>query len=153
MKYFILALLFVTSVFAQQYVQKQDTQIINILTNAGFESGKTGWIQTTPANVTVVSGTDALFGGASVKFEATSGTEILRSPLITVPSGLKGKECHAVVNYATNDVNDTPYVASVMDASGTVLASGTLTAKVVLGVPTTLPTSITLDGWTCPTDK
>ena len=156
MKYFILLvtlLFFTLPVFPQQYVQKQESQIINVLANAGFESGKANWPQTTPSTVTVVSGTQALFGSVSVKFEATSGTQTISSGLYTVPSGLKGKECHAVVNYSTNDTTSIPYIAKVIDASGTVLSTKNLDAKIVSGVPTTLPTSVTVDGWNCPTDK
>lgn len=142
-----------TPTFAQQYIQKQESQIINLLANAGFESGKANWPQSTPSTVTVVSGTSALFGGGSVKFEATSGTQTFSSGLYTVPAGLKGKECHAVVNYSTNDTTSIPYIAKVIDASGTVLSTKNLNAKIVSGVPTTLPTSVTVDGWNCPTDK
>lgn len=138
--------------FAQQYVQKQETQITNILTNPGFESGKTGWSFSNPATVSTVSGTQALFGAMSLKFTpVASVATTISSGLITVPEGLKGEGCQAVFHYRTNEPTNF-FVGRVLDASGTVLASVDLEPKTIMGIPTEGSTSQSVD-FDCPSDK
>lgn len=138
--------------FAQQYVQKQESQIVNILTNPGFESGKTGWTFSNPATVEVVSGTQALFGAVSLKFTPVSATATtISSGLITVPKGLEGEGCQAVFHYRTNEATNY-FVGRVLDASGTILGTVDLTPKIVMGVPTEDPTSQSVD-FDCPYNK
>lgn len=124
------------SVYAQQYVQKQESQIVNILTNPGFESGKTGWTFSNPTTVQTVSGTQALFGSLSLKFTPVSPTATtISSGLITVPEGLEGEKCQAIFHYRTNESTNL-FVGRVLDASGTILGSVNLAPKIVSGVPT-----------------
>ena len=149
---FLLVLLFTTTVYTQQYVQKQESQIINMLSNPGYESGKTSWGTNFTNSLTVVSGTQALFGSASLKFEPQSSvfTEVY-SPLLTVPQGLQGQQCNAIVNYRTDEYTNY-FVAKVKDASGTELITDVLLPKIIMGVPTEGANSLTL-AFECPVSQ
>lgn len=123
-----------------------------MLSNPGYESGKTSWGTNFTNSLTVVSGTQALFGSASLKFEPQSSvfTEVY-SPLLNVPRGIQGQQCNAIVNYKTNEYTNY-FVAKVKDASGTELITDVLLPKIIMGVPTEGANSLTL-AFECPVSQ
>lgn len=120
--------------YAQQYLEKQDTPIINLLANAGYESGKGARTISVSSTVTLATGASALQGATSLRFHSTAASQTVTSALVTVPPGLIGRKCQGEVTYLTlEDTNK--YIYQVLNASGTVIASKTLDSAIVMGVP------------------
>ena len=131
-----LAAYFLHSTFAiaQVYLEKQDTPIINLLVNAGYENGKGGRTISVSSTVTLATGANALQGATSLRFDASAASQTVTSALVTVPPALVGGKCQGEVTYLT--VEDTnKYIYQVLNASGTVIASKTLDPAIVMGIP------------------
>lgn len=91
----------------------------NILSNPGFEFGKTGWKNSGGFfGITAPSNVSTLFGKQSAQFSAVASGNYLESNAKPVPSGLKGKSCMASISYLGSDEN---YYLTVMDGTSTEL--------------------------------
>jgi hypothetical protein len=125
MRNIILITLFSISAIAQIYVQKQDTKIINLLSNPGFENAKSDWTSSSSATTTIVSGTNAIKESASLKFISTVTGQSVSSSLYALPLSLSGsdKNCYSKINYTTSG---TTYTHKVLNQSGTTIASVSL---------------------------
>lgn len=123
MRYFILlTLLFTGTVLAQQYVQKQDTQYINLLTNAGFESGLSKHTYSSLATVAVTSDvTKVLEGSASLVFTPSVSNQVVSTNLYQTKT-LSGTPCVAEVSYSTTETTSS-VTFRVVTESSTVLAT------------------------------
>ena len=125
----ILAVLF-ASIFseAQQYLQKQDSQVINKLINAGFENGKASWAISVSSTAQIVSGSSAIQDAASLRFDATAASQTVKTALYVMPvvkdvqdSGTVAK-CESALRYLTSETAS-PYVYSVINQSGTTIST------------------------------
>lgn len=128
-KYFlILSILMLRTCFqipahAQQYLEKQDTNTVNLLKNPGFESGLGQWTYTS-GTVSIVSDTAAIQGEASIVFQPTGVSQTVSSKLYST-KGLNGNKCQADITYQTTESTN-PYIFRVVDSLSTVLISTSL---------------------------
>lgn len=123
----LIAFLFSSFASAQQYLQKQDTPIVNTLINAGFENSKSNWVISASSTVTV-STTSPIQGAASLVFDSTAASQTVRSHLYTMPSTKKTgsvSECQAEIKYLTDEPTS-KYRFQVLSASNTVVSTVTL---------------------------
>lgn len=121
-------------------IQKAEVRDINILTNPGFENGKSKW--TASGGTFTVTTTAANVGAGTTggSWDA-SGAQTLTSAQATLPAGLYGQVCHVSTLYKGGDTNLT---LQAIDGSSTVLASKVLNASTnfaVVGVDFICPTS------------
>lgn len=124
MKLFILLTLFFTASFvsAQQYVQKQDEQYINLLSNSGFESGLSKYTYTSSATVVITSDiTKVLEGSASLVFTPSVSNQVVSTNLYQTKT-LSGTPCVAEVSYSTTETTSS-VTFRVVTESSTVLAT------------------------------
>lgn len=134
---------------AQQYVEKQESTVINLHKNAGFENGKAGWLFSAPETVSVITGNSALQGSTSIRFESTGASQTVASTLLKVPPILVGSKCQAETSYFTHECSN-PYYLQALNASGTVIASKVLECSVLMGIPFDFVLTETLDIDECP---
>lgn len=123
----LIAFLFSSFASAQQYLQKQDTPVVNMLINAGFENSKSNWVISVSSTVTV-STTSPIQGAASLVFDSTAASQTVRSDLYTMPSTKKTgsvSECQAEMKYLTEEATN-KYLFRVLNASSTVISTVTL---------------------------
>lgn len=117
---------------------------INVLQNAGFESGITnGWTNTGGTFSAVTAGANLLIETRSATFDASATSQSVQSTAYTVPNGLKGLPCSASILYLGGDAN---LSLQVFDGS-VVLANRTLVTATVptfYPVPFVCPTSGTI---------
>lgn len=110
---------------AQQYVQKQDTPIINVLVNPGFENAKGGYTFSASSTATIVTGANAIQGSASLRFDSTAASQTVRTALYTMPSTKRTgsvSECQGDLRYSTNESTN-KYLFNILNASGTVIST------------------------------
>lgn len=112
----------------------------NLIQNSGFERGLTKWTSSGGTVAIVTSGSNLLFDKASLTFDASSTGQYVQSALYTIPEGLKGTSCEAILFYKGGDTNLT---LKVLDNTPSVLASQALAAA-------TYTTKLSLT-FTCPT--
>lgn len=147
MKNFLMFFLFFISLSfsnAQIFLEKQDTPIINVLKNAGFESGKGQWSYSVSSTATIVSGTNAIQGAASLRFDSTAASQTVRSALYLMPSTKKtgtASECQSELRYLTNEATN-KYLYQVLNGTGSIVSTLTLDAV-------SIPTTVT-QFFTCP---
>lgn len=113
---------------------------INLLSeenkNPDFEvGGLANWTYSgfTPAVVT--SGSNLLFGKASITATASGSGQYVQSSLVTVTYGIENAACMAQVYYKGGDAN---WTAKVLDASGNLIASRVMapsTSRTAFAVP------------------
>lgn len=133
---FILAAMFFyccSPVNAQQYLEKQSIKSTNFISNPGFESGKTSWLISSGTTVALET-VNPLQGVQSLKFTPTAVSQTVATPLLNLKCDDK---CEASVRYFS-DASVNPIVFKVLNASGTVVASTTLTQTVSFSAVKTL---------------
>lgn len=148
MKYLIFILSILTALIlnhahAQQYIEKQESTIVNTIPNAGFESGKGQWTISVSSTASIVSGVSALQGASSLRFDSTAVSQTVASRLISVPKSLQGKPCQLEGLYYNSEPTNY-YLIQALDASGTVLTSTSLNVL-------TSATVARLTNFNCPT--
>lgn len=118
------------------------TQSKNLIPNADFELGKTGWVKSGVGGFTINAGFTALFGKQSARCSGVANGDYCESKPVVVPSGLLGRDGYAEIVYQYGEPN---WVFKVMNGS-TVLCSNTLakspTKTVTLGCYFVYPTLI-----------
>lgn len=123
MKYIIFTLLLCTSAFATlNNVDRAFLVTKNELGNPGFENGKSFWSVSTGSFSVVTSGSNLLFGGASITWDATASSQTLSSTLTTIKNGSAGRPG---VGYCTIMVpsGTATHTISVVDGSANTLGS------------------------------
>jgi hypothetical protein len=103
MKKFLLGLLALVSVAAYGTLPETDKAILmssNMVNNPGFESGTAGW--TASGGTFTASATAKGLGGLGGSWDSSAAAQTLRSKLMPIPNGLKGK--NSVVSCAIKTV-------------------------------------------------
>ncbi len=96
--------------------------------NPDFEGGiSTAWTQSSAGTVTARTGTNALFGSTSARFQATSSGQTYKSTAYSVSPGIFGSPCLGLIRYNTTE-NSNKYSLEVVNADGDILNSVTLEA-------------------------
>ena len=85
----ILSLLVSLNAYAITNVDKQEIFSKNILTNAGFESSKSGW--SSSAGTFAVTTTSPMVGAVHATWDAAANANTLTGPAITIPAGMFGR--------------------------------------------------------------
>jgi hypothetical protein len=104
MKKFLLGLLALVSVAAYGTLPETDKAILmssNIVNNPGFESGTAGW--TASGGTFTADATAKGLGGLGGNWNSSAAAQTLRSKLMPIPNGFKGK--NAVVSCAIKTVS------------------------------------------------
>jgi len=83
--------------------KEQDRAILegsnrNILSNPGFEAKGSDWVKTGSSTLTMETGSPAA-GKVTGIWDASATGEFLRSALIVIPEGLKGRSCALTFDY------------------------------------------------------
>jgi len=114
----------------------------NILSNPGFELGKTGWTASGGTFAIVVSGSNLLVGSNSVTWDSGATSQTLTSTAVTIPNGLKGRIGIGWCSFQTPSGTATHKIQAYDGTN--VLSEGTIvsaTAPVKSGVEFTFPTT------------
>lgn len=134
----------------------------NILTNPGFENGKTTWTDTSSSTFNLISGPSSMYGNNSAIWSGTTAGQSLRSNSYTISQGLYGKTCLGHLSYRGGASTLTAEVlngANSVLVNQSLLASGTIsndlsmyfpcpsagTMKIGVKTNTTNSTSVILD--------
>lgn len=123
MRNLILTLTFLFSLLAWSAPKEQDRAILegnqrNILSNPGFEGRKSNWTNTGSSTFTLETAAPAA-GLVTAKWNPSASGEFFRSEVITIPEGLKNRECSLVFDYKWAGVS-AEIKANVDDGSGTI---------------------------------
>jgi hypothetical protein len=107
MRIFItLVLIFCASFINAQEISdttKQQTQLNNLIANAGFENGKAGWVNS--GGTFAISTSSPLFGKQKATFTASAASQYFETTAVPVPVGLQGQDCLASATYNGADSN------------------------------------------------
>lgn len=103
---------------------RQEITFENILApwNAGFESGKAQWTASGGTFAAVTSGSNLLTGKGSATWDSGSASQTLISKAVTVPNGLKGRNCEASIVVMVPSGAAT-HTLSVYDGTNTLVSS------------------------------
>lgn len=148
MRNLILALtFFITSLAhaALTDLDRSEIMIKNILTNAGFESGKGGWTASGGSFAIATSGSNLLTGKASATWDSGSSGQTFTSAAITIPNGLYARNGFAQCKILTPSGTAT-HTISVFDGSSTLVSTTVTssTAPAMAGVNFIFPSSGTV---------
>ena len=90
---FILALIPTKSLGQWVDAERQELAIRNLLQNSnpGFENGLATWVASGGSTAKVTSGSNLLDDKASMTWDASASGDWIRSQLVTIPNGLKGR--------------------------------------------------------------
>jgi len=106
-------------------VEQQHVTPENLLSNGGFEGGRTRWTASGGTLTTTTTAANVGSGTTAGAWTATAGAQTLLSELVTVPSGLAGQSCLARANIQGGSGN---LQLQARDGSGNVLGAATLQA-------------------------
>lgn len=113
--------------YAQSYVEKQNAAHINLLENAGFESGLAKWSKTVSGSSTIALYTNIpIADKASARISTNAGAANLCSDFYSL-KGLKNKNAELGISWSSNITVSNTATISVRDVSSTVLTSFPLT--------------------------
>ncbi len=137
---FFILFSFVNSSHAQfRELEKAYIPFNSIVFNGGAEQGKSGW--TSSAGTFAIETSTPLRGLASFSWDASANGQTLTSGQFTVPEGLKGLACSAVIVYKGGDSNLTFKVIDGSLADLGTVAVATSTNATLLPIHFTCPTS------------
>lgn len=105
-------------------VDKQFFDKVESLENGGFENGKAGWTASAGA-FSLVTGSSALVGSTSARFNASATAQTVCSKLYTVPKGIQGLPALGSFKYTTTEGTN-KYKVTVYDGSSVLISTNTL---------------------------
>lgn len=131
---------------------------INLLSNSGFENGKSGWNFSNNSNTIfalTTGASNAIEGNASLVFTPSDAGQYVESPLLDFPAGREGGACLAAVRATSNETNNL-YFLRVLKSDNTdvVLDNASTDANKLPQIPTssglTEKSAIKYVAFTCP---
>lgn len=94
---------------------------VNLLSNPGFENGKTGWnysVNSPTIFAPIIGASDSIEGNGSLVFTPTGSGQYFESPLMDFPSGREGAACLAAIRSQSVETTDL-YVLRVLKSDNT----------------------------------
>jgi len=105
-------------------IDKQGIKSIDVLENGGFENGKAGWTAS-GGSFQIVTGSNALVGSTSARFNASASGQTFCSKLYSVPKGIQGLPSLGFFKYITTEGTN-KYKINVYDGSSNLIGTNTI---------------------------